>query len=477
ARATGRRRELAVRAALGAGQGRIIVQLLTESVLLALFGGLLGLGLAAAAVRAAPSLVPGDLPRLQQISLDGTVLVFTLAASLVAGILFGLLPAWQSRRLDLHGTLKEGGRSSTGASHRAQNALAVAEVALALVLLTGAGLLIQSLVRLVRVQPGFEPEHAMTMQYALSPHLLNDSLGIANETRALLERVQTAPGVVAAAETTLVPLSGSDSESGFWKAGTPRPSADRMLSAMQTFTTPGYLQAMNIPLLRGRFFNQDDNLQHPNVVVIDDVFAKHIFPGEDPIGQSINMYVMGGARVIGVVGHVKEWGLAADDTAKIGDQMAVLPAVRRAVAGAGNDQPVYGVQGLSQMIGASLAAHRFLMDLLVAFAVLAVILAGIGVYGVLAYAVAQRTQEVGIRMALGAAPSQVLRMILNHSLKLAAVGAAIGVVGAVLTTRFLSSDLYGVSATDVPTLAAVTALLLGLAALAGYIPARRAARV
>src|SRR6185312_5084443 len=374
ARATGRRRELAVRAALGAGQGRIIVQLLTESVLLALFGGLLGLGLAAAAVRAAPSLVPGDLPRLQQISLDGTVLVFTLAASLVAGILFGLLPAWQSRRLDLHGTLKEGGRSSTGASHRAQNALAVAEVALALVLLTGAGLLIQSLVRLVRVQPGFEPEHAMTMQYALSPHLLNDSLGIANETRALLERVQTAPGVVAAAETTLVPLSGSDSESGFWKAGTPRPSADRMLSAMQTFTTPGYLQAMNIPLLRGRFFNQDDNLQHPNVVVIDDVFAKHIFPGEDPIGQSINMYVMGGARVIGVVGHVKEWGLAADDTAKIRDQMylpisqvplqymtaggqglslivranggpmAVRPAVRRAVAGAGNDQPVYGVQ-------------------------------------------------------------------------------------------------------------------------------------
>ena len=507
ARATGRRRELAVRAALGAGRGRMLRQLLTESLLLGLLGGGLGLALAGAAVRAAPSLLPATLPRLQQIHLSAAVLAFALAVSLGSGILFGLLPAWQSRRLDLQGALKDGGRASTGASHRLQNLLAVAEMALALMLLAGAGLLTQSILRLVRVQPGFVPEHAMTMQFALSPGILSNNQRIATALDTLLQRVAAVPGVTAVGETSLVPLSDNESDTGFWKAGTPEPPPNRMHSALQFFVSPGYQQAISMPLLRGRFFDADDVRGHQSVAVVDTVLARTEFPGQNAVGQQINMGIFGGAKIIGVVGHVKHFGLGADSTSKIreqmylaidqvplaymtgagqgvslvvrtaGDPMTALPAVRAAVAGAGNDQPVYGIRTLSQVIAASLAGQRFMMILLVSFAGLAVILAGIGVYGVLAYAVSQRTQEVGVRMALGAAPGRVLRMMLGHGLALAGVGAVLGLAGALLTTRFLASDLYGVRPTDAPTLAAVTALLLALAALASYLPARRAARL
>ncbi|HEY7856586.1 MAG TPA: ADOP family duplicated permease, partial [Terriglobales bacterium] len=507
ARGAARRRELALRTALGAGQNRIVRQLLTESVVLGVAGGVLGLGLAALAVAAAPSLIPGDLPRLGQIKLDGLVLGFTLGISLLGGLLFGLAPALQSRRADLFGTLKEGGRAATGASHRTQNALVIGELALALMLLAGAALLIQSLGRLLQVDPGFEPHHAVTMQFALSPSIMSNNEAIASALDTLEERVQAVPGVVAAAETTQVPLSGNDSESGFWKVGEPQPSADHMPSAMQTFAGPGWIQAMGIPLVRGRFFNRNDNRSHLNVVVIDTVMAHDVFPGQDPIGRALNMVFMGQVTVIGVVGHVRTWGLGRDDTATIrdqmympidqvpmqfmtagaqgislvvraaGDPMTVMPGVRAAVAGAGNDQPVYGVKTMDAMIASSLSAQRFIMTLLGGFALLAVVLAGIGVYGVLAYTVEQRRQEVGIRMALGAAPGRVRGMMLGHGLRLGIIGAAIGLGGAMLTTRTLAGELYGVKPNDPLTLIGVTVLLLGLAALASFVPAARAARV
>ncbi|HWG37228.1 MAG TPA: ABC transporter permease [Terriglobales bacterium] len=507
ARATGRRRELALRASLGATRGRILRQLLTESMVLGLAGGLAGLALAAVAVHAAPNLLPPNLPRLSQIAINGWVLGFTLAAALGCGLLFGLLPAWVSLRQDLHASLKDGGRSASGSSHRTQHVLVIAEVALALMLLAGAGLLIQSLVRLNRVAPGFDPNHAATMQFALAPGDLGNNERVASDLDTLLERVRAVPGITAASETAMVPISDNESDMGVWRTDKPQPAPDKVHSALSFFSTPGFAEALGIPLLRGRFLEPGDVRGRPLAMVIDTEMAKIEFPGEDPIGKQISTGFMGPFQVVGIVGHVKHFGLGADASAKIqeqmytaidqipmqymsaggqglslvvraaGDPMTLVPAIRAAVAGAGNDQPIYGVTRMTAVVAASLAAQRVMMWLLASFAILAVLLAAIGVYGVLAYAVAQRTQEVGIRMALGAEPNRVLGMMLRQGLGLAAVGAVIGIAGALLTTRFLKSNLYGVAATDPATLAGVTLLLLGLAALASYLPARRAARV
>lgn len=506
ARASGRRRELALRSALGAGGGRIVRQLLTESVLLGSLGGVLGVGLAALAVRAAPVwLAPMGLTGLDRIGLSLWVLVFTAAAAVGCGLLFGLLPAWQAWRQDIHAALKEGGRSATGSSHRTQHTLAVAEMALALMLLAGTGLMLRSLMWLGRVHLGLQPDRVLTLQFAMAPRLQNDAQGIATELDALLARVRAVPAVASAAETSLLPLGQSDSETSFWLGAGPQPPADKMHSAMFFITSPGYLETMGIPLLRGRFFASGDQRNAPPVVAIDTTLARDIFPGRDPVGQTLNLGPLGEVRIVGVVGHVKFWGpmqmpMIHDQLYFPVDQVpmaymvgagqgvtlvartrgrpeAALAVIRRAVAGPQNDQPVSQVASMNDVIAASRATQRLLLWLIGGFALLAVALAAIGVYGVLAYAVQQRTGEIGVRMALGAAPGRLLRETLGGGLRLAAVGAAVGVAGALLTTRLLASNLYGVSATDPVTLAGAVVLLLAIAALASYLPARRAARV
>jgi predicted permease len=507
ARASGRRRELAMRAALGAGRGRIVRQLLTESVLLGLCGGALGLGLAAAAVHAAPAIVPAGLPRLHQLAISLPVLLYTLGAAIGSGILFGLVPAWSSGRGDLQRALKDGGRTASTGGQRTQSALAVAEMALALVLLAGAGLLIRTMLRLQSIQPGFNPDHVVTMQFSLAPDILNNGPAIAAALDQMEQRINAVPGVAAAAITSLVPLGGSDSEMSFWRANQAEPAPNRVHSAMQYITGPGYLKTMRIPLLRGRYLNAGDQRGHPVAIVVDTVFANEEYRGQNPLGHHVVLGPFGTGVIVGEVGHVKHWGLASDDTATVreqfymavdqvpmqymtaagqgvslvirtqGDPMTLLPAVRRAIAGPGADQPAYDVYTMNQVIATSYATRRFLMELLAGFAGLALALAAIGVYGVLAYAVAQRTQEVGIRLALGASPDAVVRMMLGRGLLLAGLGAGIGLIGAIAGGKLLASDLYGVHAGDAATLAAAVGVLLAVASLASFIPARRAARV
>jgi predicted permease len=507
ARSVARKREVAVRIALGASRGRVIRQFLTESVLLSLAGG--GIGLLLASWGSAPLLaaVPGGLPRREAVGLDGSVLLFTLLLSLLTGILFGLVPALESSRPDMQEALKEGGRSAVGGQRRTQSALVVSEIALALVLLAGAGLLIRTLQRLWDVNPGLNPQHVLTMQVALSPSLVDDPSAIRTAWRQLLDRVRNIPGVESAAVTILVPLSGDDNEMPFWTSGQPPSSMAQMPEALTYITTPGYPRTMGIPLQRGRYFTEQDSEISRKVVVIDEVLAEHFFPGQDPVGKQLQLYMLGPAEIVGVVGHVKHWGLDADGGAKIRDQLyfpffqipdqfmrqgktgvtlvlrtgsnpvSAISAVSKQVMGPGKDQPVYNVNSMEQLISSSVARRRFLRMVLVIFAGLALTLAAIGIFGVISYSVSRRTHEIGIRMALGAERRDVLRLVVGQGLGLALLGVAIGLAGAFAATRALSSLLYGISPTDPATFLGVSFLLTAVALLACYIPARRATKV
>jgi predicted permease len=507
ARSLARKREVALRVALGASRGRIIRQLLTESVLMSLAGG--GIGLLLASWGATPILaaVPGGLPRQEAIGLDGNVLLFTLGLSLLTGIVFGLAPALQSSRLDLQETLKGGGPSVAGGQHRTQSALVVGEVALALVLLVGAGLLIRTLQRLWDVNPGLDPQQVMTMQVALSPALLDDASAIRTAWRQLLDRVRSIPGIESAAVTTLVPLSGDSDEMPFWTGAQPPSSTAQMPVALTYFTTPGYLRTMGIPLLRGRYFTEQDSEISRKVVVIDDVLADHFFPGQDPVGEQLRLGMSAPMEIIGVVGHVKHWGLDADESAKIRDQfyvplfqipdqfmaqakkgltlvlrtrsnpLSVVSAVSKRVMGPGRDQPVYDVRSMEQLIAGSLARRRFLQMLLAIFAGLALTLAAIGIFGVVSYSVSQRTHEIGIRMALGAEGPDVMKSVVGRGLALALAGVAIGLVAALGLTHFIAGMLYGVRPSDPLTFVAVSLVLTCVALAACYLPARRATKV
>ncbi|MBZ5514175.1 MAG: ABC transporter permease [Acidobacteriia bacterium] len=507
ARSVARRREVAVRVAVGASRARLIRQFLTESVIVGLAGGALGLLLASWGIPPLLAAVPGGLPRREAVGLDGSVLLFTLAVSLLTGILFGLAPAFESSRSDLQEALKEGGRSAVGGHRRTQSVFVVSEVALALVLLAGAGLMIRTVQRLWDVNPGLNPQHVLTMQVALSPTLPNDPSAIRIAWHQLLDRVRNIPGVESAAVTILVPLSGDDNEMSFWTSGQPPSSMAQMPVALGYITTPGYLRTMGIPLLRGRSFTEQDSESSLKVVMIDEVLATHFFPGQDPVGQQLQLAGFGPLEIIGVAGHVKHWGLDADDSAKIRDQLyfpffqipdqfmaqskmglrlvlrtgsnpiSMVSAVSRQVMGLGRDQPVYNVGSMEQLIAGSLARRRFLRMLLVIFAGLALTLAAIGILGVISYSVSQRTHEIGIRMALGAERRDVLKLVLGRGLVLALSGVAIGLVAALGLTHFLASMLYGIRPADPLTLIGVVILLLGVALLASYIPARRATKV
>jgi len=509
ARSMGRSREFAIRAAMGASHVRVIRQLLTESILLAGLGGALGLLLAFWGTKAVLGSLPGAVPRANEVSLDSRVLLFTVGLSLFAGIVFGLAPALKTSRVSLQEILKEGGRGVSGARHRLQGVFVAVEVAMALVLLVGAGLMVRSLAALWRVNPGFNPSHAITFNLSLPAA----STTSAAETRARLrhfdDEMHNIPGVQAVSVTLGSRPMIHNSSLPFWIEGQPRPAnLQEMHQAMFYLAEAGFQLAMGIPLERGRFLTPQDDEHAPVVIDIDDVFARTYFPHENPIGKRINLAGFNvQAEIVGVVGHVKQWGLDADAKSTIeaqfdypfmqlpeklmplvadavavvlrteGDPTAVMGAVRRAVERIDSREVIYNVQTMDEVVSNSFAARRLSMILLGVFAALALVLACIGIYGVISYLVGQRTHEIGVRMALGAERGDVLRLVIGHGARMALIGVAIGIAAALGLTRLMANQLFGVSAHDPLTFAGVAMLLVIVAVAACYIPARRAMRV
>ncbi len=517
ARSTGRAREFAIRAALGAGHGRLVRQLLTESTLLALAGGMLGVLLAQYATQAVLRVLPSQLPRAAEIRIDIHVLLFTLVVSLLAGILFGLAPALKTSQPRLHETLKESGRGGSGVRHRAQGVFVVVQMAMALVLLVGAGLTIRSLIALWSVDPGFRPNNVFTFNVSLPSSLFNASPDtIRAYIRDLDAKFAATPGVEAASQSWgAFPMSGDD-EQLFWIDGQPKPDNENdMKWTLSYVVQPDYLKVMGIPLRRGRFFGAHDDEHSPLVAVVDDDFAKKYFGDADAVGKRIrldrvdphgnNLLV----QVVGVVGHVHQWGLDSDGTNELRAQMylhclqmpddyiAMVPggggtfmAVRTTGAAPqlledlrqtnrqiSAEQVIYDPESMDGIIAGTLAGRRFSTILLGVFAALALLLSSIGIYGVISYLVGQRTREIGLRMALGASRTGVLRMVLSEGAKLAAIGIVGGFAASLALTQLMGSMLYGVSPTDPLTFVGV-ALILTLVALAAcYVPARRAMRV
>ncbi|MGA7854102.1 MAG: ABC transporter permease [Candidatus Acidiferrales bacterium] len=510
ARSTTRAREFAIRSALGASQSRVIRQLLTESILLGLAGGALGLWLAAWGTQAALRTLPETLPRAQDVGLDGRVLIFTLLASIVAGVIFGLAPALKTARPNLQETLKESGRGASGAKHRAQGVFVVIEMAMALILLIGAGLMIRSLVDLWSVNPGFNSRGVLTFAVSMSPSLGENAATSRTAIRQLGETLRSVPGVEAVSCTGgALPMDGDD-EFPFWLEGQPKPAnVSEMKQSLLYMSGPGYLKAMGIPLQSGRFFNADDDEHSPPVIVIDEKFARQYFPNEDPIGKRINLGIIDlQAEIVGVVGHVKHWGLDTDGDAKhpivaqaympllqIPDKFwsgppqaevvvrtkaspaSMVPAIREVVEKLNSENVIFDTKPMEEIVAESLAARRFSMILLSVFAALALLLSSIGIYGVISYVVGQRTHEIGIRMALGAQRGDVLRLMLGEGMKMALIGVAIGAAVALGLTHIMAKMLFRVSATDPVTFGAVAIVLSAVALAACYIPARRAMRV
>jgi len=508
ARSTGRTREFAIRSALGAGRARVIRQLLTESVLLAIAGGGLGLLVAYSGTKAVLRTLPQALPRAHEVGLDFRVVLFTLGISLLVGMLFGLAPALKMSRSGLAETLKEGGRGSSGAHHKTQSTFVAVELALALVLLVGAGLMIRSLTALWSVNPGFNSHNLLTFSTTLPPGLEQNPSGLRSALRSLHELLIAIPGVQAVSlQGGSLPMSG-DSELPFWKEGQAKPAVqDEMPEALFYLVEPGYLKAMGTPLLKGRFLTEQENERSQPVVVIDEAFAHKYYPNEDPIGKRINLgFLDTQPQIIGIAGHVKHYGLDSDATAAIQAQMylpimqlpdKLMPLVARGIglvartqgptgdtaalirstmAKVSSTEVIYSVRNMDEIVAASLADRKFSMILLGVFAALALILSSIGIYGVISYLVGQRTHEIGIRMALGAQQRDVLKLVLGQGMQMVLVGVAVGLAAAIGLTRLMSKMLFSVSATDPITLVGVSAVLIAVALAACYIPARRAMR-
>jgi predicted permease len=510
ARSTGRAREFAIRAALGATQKRVVRQLLTESVLLAMAGGALGLLLAAWGTQAALRVLPQALPRANGVRLDTHVLAFTLVISVVVGVLFGLAPALKGSHPNLHERLKEGGRGVSGSGFRTQSIFVVSEMALAVVLLVGAGLTIRSLARLWNVNVGFDPHSVLTLSVALPPSTARKTPEeIRASLRHLTDAVAAVPGVKAVSLTNgAMPMNG-DSEMAFWNAGQPKPpSQNQMPVALWYLVGPQYLNVMRIPLLRGRFLTDRDDAHGPLVGVIDENFARRYFRNQNPIGKRID-FVIGNIQVeiVGVVGHINQWGLDKDANGPIRIQLytsllqipdkympleaktvdlvvrtqtpnhASAAAIRTAVEQMNSEQAAFNFASMDGIVSDSLASRRFTMLLLSVFAALALALASIGIYGVMSYVAGTQTHEIGIRMALGAERLDVLRMVLGQGTKMALAGVGIGLAAALGLTRLMTRMLFGVSPRDPITFLGVGAVLALVALAACYLPARRAMRV
>jgi putative ABC transport system permease protein len=500
ARANGRHMEMAVRAALGASRRRAICQLLTESVALGLLGGGLGLALALASLRLLVRFIPAEVPRLDAIGLDARLLSFTILISLLAGILFGLAPALRVSKISLTESLKKSRRGSgSGGKERSRlrDALVVSEVALAIVLLLGAGLLSQSFLRLIQVDPGFNPHHVLTFQLD-SPPGKQDSQA-PPFFREVVARVSALPGAVSASVVASLPLTGDNIGSSIEIEGHPTPMGSRP-SAGFNAVEPNYFRTVGITLVAGRDFTDYDDSKSTLVVIVNRTLAQAFFPNQDPIGKHVRPGIGIGAgeppmrEIVGVIGDVRQNGLSADPTPEVyaplaqspfdamfivvrtaNDPRSMVEPARRQVASLDKNAPIYHVETLDQHLVQSVATPRFITLLLSGFSGLALLLACLGIYGVISYIAVQRTHEIGIRMALGAKKGDVLRMIIGEGLKPALAGVAIGIFGALRLTRLLSSLLYGVKPTDPLTFAAVSLILTGVALLACYIPARRAA--
>lgn len=510
ARAASRSHEFAIRIALGASRGRLSRQLLTESLTLAFFGGALGLAVAYWGMKAALHLLPATLPRADNIGLDGRVLLFTAAVSLLAGVLFGLAPALKASRPGLNATLADRSRGSSAARPNAQRVFVVLELAMALVLMICAGLMVRSLIALWGVDPGFRSDHILTFGVTLPPSMMKAS---ADSTRASLrnldQQLNATPGVQASSVWWgAFPMYGDD-EVVFWIEGQPKPASQNQMNwALNYVVGPEYLQVMGTELLRGRFLTAQDDEHAPHVVVIDEALAHKFFPHEDPIGKRLNLVIPqeDPVEIVGVVRHVVQWGLDTDSGElqaqlyrpfmQLPDrEMAQTPSgvsyavrfsptahtgfdtIRRRLQQGNAEQAVYTPQTMDEIISATLATQRLSMILLSTFAVLALTLASIGIYGVISYVVAQRTQEIGIRMAMGAGRGDVLKLVAGQGLKLIVIGLLCGTAGALAATRALSSMLFGVKPFDLPTFLATAFLLLCIGMLAIYVPAARAAKV
>lgn len=503
ARANRRHMEMAVRAALGASRRRAICQLLTESIALGLLGGGLGLALAVASLRLLVRFIPAEVPRLDAIGLDARLLSFAILISLLAGILFGLAPALRVSKISLTESLKKSGRGAGvgGKEHsRLRNALVVSEVALAIVLLLGAGLLIQSFLRLIQVDPGFDPHHVLTFQLD-SPAGKQDSRA-PSFFREVVGRISALPGAASASVVAYLPLTGDNISSSIEIEGQPTPMGSRP-SADFNAVEPNYFRTVGITLAAGRDFTEHDDSKSTPVVIVNRTLVRNFFPNQDPIGKHIRPGIGNGygpgeppmREIVGVIGDVKQSGLGVDAAPEVyaplaqspfdamfvvlrttNDPRSIVEPARRQVASVDKNAPIYHVETLNQYLAESLAAPQFITLLLSGFSGLALLLACLGIYGVISYIVVQRTHEIGIRMALGAKKGDVLRMIIGEGLKPALAGVAIGIFGALRLTRLLSSLLYGVKPTDPLTFAAVSLVLTGVALLACYIPARRAAK-
>jgi predicted permease len=511
ARSAARGREFAIRSALGANRARLLRQVLTESVVLSLTGACFGCLITFFGIRSAAAAMPGILPRSENVTVNAPVLLYTLIVSVVAGILFGLVPALKSWSADPQRSLKEGGRGATVAHRRTQNSFAVAQVAFTLVLLVGAGLLLRTIHQLWNVNPGFDKGNIIALKVGVSHSLTKTPSSTRIAYEQLIERVRQIPGVEAAEFTTSVPLTGQGGYLPFW-LDSQKPESLQGAPRMGWFLTgPDYLRTMGMQLLQGRFLTEHDDAKSPCVAVIDSNFARKFFADGKPVGHTITagFAAFGPCAIVGVVNHVKYAGL--EDTGLANqyqayyslfqdpdqwvalnyadasiivrtplDAEALIPAIKAAVYQAGSDQPVYNIQTMREIISDSMSAQRFPMILLGAFALLALLLASVGIYGMISYSVTQRVQEIGIRMALGADKAKVLRLFIGQELKLVLLGIALGAVGAVILTRTLSSLshlLYGVGSGDPLTFAIASTVLISVAALAGYIPARRAAKV
>jgi len=500
ARGVGRHREIAIRAALGAGRARIVRQLLTESVLLAAIGGGLGVLLAAWGIDLLQAANPDSVPRLRAIGMDTSVAGFTVGLSLLTGLLFGLYPALQASRSDLSGALKEGGRTGEAGvgRRRARSALVVSEVALALVLLIGAGLMLRSFDRVLHVAPGFRPEHVLTLATDLPAARYAQPEQRVGFYRDMVERLRVIPGVEAAAAVTYPPLSGGDLLYSFQIEGRPQSPDGIDPSANYAAVTSDYFRVLGIPLLRGRAFSEQDSGSGAAVAIIDETFARRFFPGEDPIGKRVLITNSNSAwrEIVGVVGSVTHYALESGPTLAIyephaqnpvpemtivlrtpSDPAGVVGAAKAAFHAVDPMQPVASIRTMEEVLSAAVAPRRFPLVLIVVFAGVALVLALLGLSGVIAYTVSQRTHEIGVRLALGACRSDVVHMIVRQGARLVLVGIGTGVVASLLLTQLATKLLFGVSATDPATFTVVPLLLAGAALLASWLPARRAAKV
>jgi putative ABC transport system permease protein len=503
ARASGRQKEIAVRTALGASRWRIVRQLLTESVIVALIGGALGVlvgfwGVDALRV-ADPAEASKYAPGWDQLGINSSVLLFTFGLSVVSGIVFGLAPALQMSKPNLNNSLKEGTRGTTGTSHRLRSSLVVFEVALSLVLLVGAGLLTRSFLSLLRTDPGFNPDHVLTMNLMLPGAKYKDDPARAAFYNDLVQRVKAQPGVEAAAAVNYLPLGGANSSDSYLVEGEPEPPPGQEHDGRYRVATPDYFRTMEIPIVRGRGFTEQDKAGAPPVVIVNETLARRHWAGQDPIGKRIRFYGpperAQWMQIVGVVADVKheldipvepEYYLPMAQDSWPGmvlvartsvEPSSLATALRQQVWAIDKDQPVFDVKTMQEVRSTSVVLYSFSSVMLGIFAGVALVLASIGIYGVMAFAVTQRTQEIGIRMALGARTADVLKLVVKNGMKLALLGIVAGLAGSWALTRFIEKLLFGVQPTDPLTFSLVSVCLLLAAFVACYLPARRATKV